>query len=246
MLKHVGIVMTGRVEYAPLCELQERFPFVEFGVQMTKSKWTESATDWLKRTRNKGLCLVAHISGPAWIQEIFEGKFQERLDVYDWELFQRIQVNIGKAPRMRRKTYYPELIEKLGVDTIAENLKGLPPEIEMIFQIRRDFFPCYLELGRAIQATGRSVSYLFDARSKSSFDPSSWSVPPDGFSAGYAGQINVESIHEALPAAAQLAQEFDGWIDLQRGALDESGVFDLERVEKILEASAPWMEGYTS
>lgn len=237
-IDHLGVVVDF-VSVSRLGLLQQTFPFAEFGVSLCKSRWSSSIGQWCQEASRAQLALVAHVSGPAWIKALCCGS-APRFGA-PWSMFSRVQLNLGKAPRMRRAAFYPEMLQEVGVRAAARALGLLPPHIEVILQVRKTFHPEVRDLAEAIAENGRAVSFLFDGRGKKC-NPAAWQAPPAGFSVGYAGGINVDTIHDALVSVSQLVPaSTKTWLDLESGAKDEEGRFDFVRVEKLLSIASNWV-----
>ncbi len=232
MIRNLAIVVGEQVDPGRLKAIQDKFPFVEWGVPLQKSEWTDEHRKWIVQANEAGLRMVAHVSGPVWIEQFFRGS--SPAEIRGLRDFGRIQFNIGKSPQFKPANFYPDLLRAIGPSAIALNLGGLVPSpASFIFQVRGTRCPELDQLVKGILSSDREASYLFDARGRA-FNPARWPAPPAiPCAVGYAGGITPSNIAQAVDFARDRLGDRICWLDLEGGAKDGNGHFDFARVEAL-------------
>lgn len=235
MINSLAIVVGELVAPERLRAAQDRFPFLEWGVPVQNSEWTPERRDWLVQARRQGLRLVAHVSGPLWIESLMRGHAPG--DVPGFAEFSRVQFNIGKSPQFKPANFYPNLMRQIGPAVIARNLAAvLPSPVRFIFQVRGGGrrSPELDEVVQALTREGREAAFLFDARGRT-FDLESWPQPPEmPCPVGYAGGIAPGNIARAFACVqARVPADRACWLDLESGVKDDSGHFSFDRLEDL-------------
>ncbi|MBI1215445.1 MAG: hypothetical protein GC185_06480 [Alphaproteobacteria bacterium] len=80
---------------------------------------------------------------------------------------------------------------------------------------------------------------LFDDSAGRGITPDSWPSPLAGHFCGYAGGLNPDNVKQNIDIILQAANDHDTWIDMETGVRTDD-VFDLEKVERVLEISAAY------
>lgn len=222
-----------------LIEIAEEFPFVEFGILLSKNQigctrfpsadWLRGLEDCCNSLPKFGLNLSGHICG-RWVREILLGKwpldeFIELLgpDFYD-HLFGRWQLNTHGVSHEWR----PEFISSLKRSWLRE----------VIFQ--------YDEVNKevlqaAIESGAENISALFDLSHGAGVLPRAWPGLIPGVRMGYAGGLSPENVAAECGKIALSVGEASIWIDAETHLRSDGGqFFDLHKVRDFLRAAKPY------
>lgn len=233
------------VEPADLLCLSREFPFVEWGILVSKSSMSGlrfPSEDWLWKfrtmTRSHPVQASMHLCG-RWLRELLIGSIAG--DVWTVrDAFQRIQLNLGREPIERNQKLFQNALESLSDDG----------QKSFIFQIAtRDGWAA--DLFRETQKDADvTCSPLFDASGGKGISPSQW---PEAYSRdyhGYAGNLGPDNLAEQIPLIAWAADDCFGgaryhcrvWIDMEsKVRSDNDRQFDLEKVRQCLEIAKPFV-----
>ena len=221
------VTMTGAddsVDLQQLVDLSLEFPFVEWGVLLSKSqqgnarfpseKWIEAFAEVAVL---HSLKVAAHICG-AWTRQLLKGEL-------NWEELPNI---LGVAERIQINTHAENLVSTMKMTSNMLELKYK----EFIFQWdgvnnHLAFYPA---------ACGLEVSVLYDRSGGAGLLPVEWPRPPERFICGYAGGLGPENIVEQLTKIEIVCRK-PFWIDMERWVRSEDGqALDLGRVRRVLNA----------
>lgn len=229
---------------ADLIPLTWRFPFVEWGILLSRKqegnprfpslKWIEELWDIRKRLAPVVFNLSGHLCG-SWVRDIVRGRFTfetERPSIA--LLFQRMQLN-----------FHGENFENIDINAFGEVLANFDNPCEYIFQMDgvND------DLGRGICATGVSIDPLFDVSGGAGVLAKRWPYPLGPY-CGYAGGLAPENLQEQLLLIKTAADygSFEGenqriWIDVETKVRSNNDrQFDLDKVTEFLEIAEPWVK----
>jgi hypothetical protein len=219
-----------------LIELSRRFPFVEWGILVSRHsggtprfprhEWIDN---FCSAVTGYPIDISMHLCGGR-VREFLVGKL-------DWDalpsvrkICQRVQIN----------THGYEHSSTTGLWKSMDRCPGK----ELIFQW--DGVNDHLTF--AALAHGGNVSALFDLSGGAGRLPSSWPEPISGVSCGYAGGLGPENVVEQLRKIDNVCKEKSGrmvavnsrpfWIDMERRVrtFDDSHL-DMDLVEKVLKRS---------
>lgn len=229
------------VEPADLLALSRMYPFVEWGILLSKNgmgKPRFPTADWLWKFRDMArrfpIQASMHVCG-RWLREMLIGSIPSDLGMFI-DCFQRVQLNFGAEPLEYKFKLFGNALESLSDDG----------QREFIFQICGPQSP-----GPALflQAIGGDACFdvdcfpLFDASGGAGVLPSEWPMPIDkDIYHGYAGGLGPDNLAEQLPRIAEAAVETRIWIDMEsrvRSADDRQ--FDLAKVRQCLEIAKPFV-----
>lgn len=246
------------IKPADLLPLTAEFPFVEWGVLASENNTLVAcghprypSPGWIKELQALAELLprlAMHINGN-WVRDLLIGG-DGGVPRWLFDRFARVQLNFHgqESPCIR--------------EAFVEALKRTFPGKELIFQLDDSGGGTYLEA--AAEAIGEgavsSCVGLFDTSGGAGILPGEWSRPlyiehlPEGdrFTYhGYAGGLGPDNLAEQLPlilAAASNEGAGSGtqpgriWIDMEtRVRSDEDQLFDLAKVRRCLEISAPFV-----
>jgi hypothetical protein len=223
-----------------LVNLSTEFPFVEWGVLVSKSEEGNSrfpTRPWIDRfgeaAKTRRLKVAMHLCG-RWMRELLNGELA-------WEdlpsvshFAQSFQFNING-------TVLPE--STTGFFTKLAQRKALR---SFIFQLTKASEPLVLQA----QSNDFNVMGLYDnSGGKGKSPESGWPSPVDvPFPMGFAGGLGPDNVLDQLGRinAACGDQPYMTWIDMEgRIRTDDGSRLDLTRVRRVLEqvASSPFVLG---
>ncbi|MEN6549920.1 MAG: hypothetical protein ABFE07_28085 [Armatimonadia bacterium] len=221
--------------------LSARFPFVEWGILVSKSHEGSPrypSAGWMEQLRERAIELPAdvfavsmHICG-RWVRDIMAGHLSLEDDHPGWlACFPRVQLNFHGEPQ-----------DPAGLAELMLDMKRPLFSKETIFQVdgndrNRRIFTA------ASKMTPRAVG-LFDLSGGRGLVPAQWPTPPWEAKWGYAGGLGPENLAEQLPLIDKAAGANLGWIDMEtrvRSADDRQ--LDLAKVERCLEIVAQYVSG---
>jgi hypothetical protein len=213
-----------------LLGLKEKFPFVEWGILLSKDQAgvpRYPSLEWLQSLSRHAahLRLAGHLCG-RWMRDACVGNWSfKREQPSLWPMFGRLQLNFHSQPhRIDAERFVPALLSEAA-------------DKQVIFQLAEGHSD-WLE--RAI-ARGANVAGLFDASGGTGRLPQQWPVPNRGWM-GYAGGLSPQNVAEQLRRIEAVAGEADIWIDVEtRVRSGDDRQFDLEKVEAFLVATRPWV-----
>lgn len=234
------------VDPAQLRLLSEEFPFVEWGILVSKNSMGTRrfpTADWLHRFRsmtrsgchiNASIHLCGRLVRGLLVGDTLIGDFYEWLDA-----FQRMQLNFHAEGVEWKLNKLREAIE----DCSDEGQR------EFIFQI--DGNQGELLLRETIKDDSFDVSCvpLFDLSHGAGVLAHEWPKPilaPHTYH-GYAGGLGPDNLAEQIPLIGNAAGETPIWIDMETRVRSENdGQFDLAKVRRCLEIAKPFIRGESS
>ncbi|MBI3592923.1 MAG: hypothetical protein HY099_05530 [Nitrospirae bacterium] len=230
-MKIKTVTITGAdndVDPADLVELSKAFPFVEWGILLSKSReGTKKYPDkvWLKQLVNAGksLRLSGHLCG-TYVKEILKGK-----DTFPYrEVFKRlnrVQLNFKGLTGLdaQPRPGFFELLHQW--------------DKEVIFQMTEENG----HLFHMADVRGIKVSLLFDASGGEGRALALWPSPQKGVFCGYAGGLGPDNLRLQLQKIAEVAGNDEIWIDAESGLRSGDDAFDLKKVRAFLKIAKEWV-----
>lgn len=214
------------VSYDDIWRIQCEFPFVEFGLLLSATKEGEPrypSARWLRALPqhiDTSIGFSAHVCGARARALLVAG--QGGFPCH----FERAQVN-GFSTFDDKTTAFEQYIEATWA-------------VEFILQLSD--ISC-LPRAEAIASRLRNVSALVDLSGGAGIPIREFPVASGGMRLGYAGGIGPDNVvdvlarmNEKLPAAVET------WIDMETG-VRTNDVFDLDKVRRVLELTAPYIVG---
>lgn len=214
-----------------LVRLSERFPFVEWGILLSRSQEGNKrfpSLEWIDRAIDQDFgrrapAFSGHLCG-SWVRDICRGGAAfliERPTIAD--RFDRFQIN-----------FHGEPIEA-PVEMVIAGLRNLRPAeaggiILQADAVNDNLLPL-------AHAAGIGVAPLFDLSHGAGILPESWPTRRWTYR-GYAGGLSPENVAGQLPLILVAAGDGPIWIDVEtrvRSNNDEQ--FDLDKVARFLEAA---------
>lgn len=230
------VTLTGAddsISPSDLVHLSNKYPFVEWGVLVSRSsqgevrypstKWRQSLFDtWKSHT---SLHLSCHICG-AWMRHICDGNWSI-LKIFNetFDMFERLQFNF--------KNMIPEINEKMFFDGLDNDRLYFK---QFIFQCAH-FDEQLLQSAKdsEIDAVG-----LFDLSGGRGTLPTEW--PTSNGYCGYAGGLSPINLKEQLTLIENKV-DHEIWIDAETHLRSENDSrFDLNKVEDFLKISSEWVK----
>ncbi len=218
-----------------LMELRSNFPFVEFGILLSRdkkghprypsSRWLEKMLEFKK---NHDLRLAGHICG-SWAESLYGGSpdFFEELDGVQ-SMFSRLQINFGD------KSFH------LDAKRLIDILRQYGEKRHVIFQLGAGN-QWEFQLLRKNQ-TEIVILPLYDMSGGTGVLPRIWPPQVNGFT-GYAGGLAPHNLHAELEKIEQVA---DGpiWIDVETGVRSQDkSRFDIRKAWQFLSIATEWTIG---
>ncbi|MDQ5979298.1 MAG: hypothetical protein QG602_2272 [Verrucomicrobiota bacterium] len=221
-----GVTITGaddNTRHEDLLALAQRYPFVEWGILASRKpprarypslEWTNTLTSLPGR-----MTLALHVCG-SLARDLIDGS---NLTCAVWaasRCFNRMQIN--------------GYVRSESVRAAAEVL----PKVEFILQCRSeaDVQSVCLDAGE-IRVRGGSASVLFDPSGGRGVEPFSWPRTPVGARLGFAGGIGPDNVVDVL---REVGPRVPYWIDMETKVRTDE-LLDLQKVEQVLEACAPFV-----
>lgn len=210
-----------------LVEISKEFPFVEWGILLSKKnmgsnrfpsgKWLDELSD-IKE--NSNLKLSCHVCGK-WMIDIRSGIWSIIDEVGDsLKIFDRIQINFGST------------ISDMNSSEMLQGLKKINHNFQYIFQIKN---PSHITIVDLFRYSGIDCVPLFDASGGAGVLPESWPKYP-GYYSGYAGGLSPANIEKQLKSIESVVQDNTIWIDVESKVRSNNDIiFDLEKVRLFLE-----------
>lgn len=235
------VTITGaddRTDIAKLIELSERFPFVEWGILISRSsegapRYPSQA--WIKHLQHaarhrRGVQLSLHICGH-WVRQLLMGVDELPFGVIDGSA--RVQLNFHAQRTPCKPHEFYKTLRDFGLR-----------RRQFIFQIDGAFGNKHLETVYELNHDGSVDAVpLFDVSGGAGILPASWPKPfymkadvVEHVYHGYAGGLGPDNLEEQIPLIAAAAAGTRFWIDMETGVRsDNDRVFDLAKVERCLE-----------
>jgi hypothetical protein len=217
-----------------LVEVSEKYPFVEWGILLSKNKEGNGRypnLNWIKDLKKfaegKNVNLSGHICG-VWCRDILAGKeifFQEREEILP--MFQRFQLNFNAKYSTIDYGKFPALLKKY-------TSQGK----EFILQINNA--KSYVILDHVRKYV--NVQALFDRSGGAGISPDAWPKTIDNVLCGYAGGIGPCNIENELKKIENVVKDKEIWIDMEsKIRMDDDMFFDINRVEYCLEETKKYI-----
>lgn len=222
------VTITGaddRVDVADLAALTGRFPFVEWGILVSKKRAGEPrfpSYPWIDAFAEARLRSAMHVCGERSRELLLGDDFI--VDKAAELGFSRIQVN-GWEPSV----------------SFVEMASG-HDDVEFILQARDlPSFASAAVYALAVQRLGGKASVLVDPSGGTGRRIEGFPSTFEGVYVGYAGGIDPDNVAEVITEADETV-DAPFWIDMESGARTDD-VFDVAKVERVLEVAAPFVRG---
>lgn len=216
-----------------LLALSKKYPFVEWGILMSLSnqgntvrfpsrRWIDSLV--AMKQANPDVKLSAHLCGK-YVRDLVEhgeNRFRDEQALL-WHLCDRIQLNFHGNWHTMSEWFLK----------VLPTFKGK----QVIFQVDGINDMAWVKCKDDCDAVP-----FFDASHGAGVKPSGWPSAFSGVMNGYSGGLGPEGLTQDIEAISEAAGDETFWIDMEsrvRSSVDRE--FDLEKVERCLEAAAPHM-----
>lgn len=216
------------VRVEDLVKIQEEYPFVEWGILLSKSSeggYRFPSLEWINvlNAVAKKLTLSGHLCGK-WVRDICGGKetlFEERPQFKG--LFDRYQLNFHAYAHKIKSTH-----------SFILALKSLKAKIILQFDNVNN------DLLNDLRLCEVDASPLFDTSGGAGVLPNHW---PNAIGyCGYAGGLSPGNLHEQMLLISRVCEDGPIWIDAEtKLRSDDDSQFDLDKVCQFLEEAKPWM-----
>ena len=217
-----------------LSDLAEAFPFVEFGILLSKNSMGSNrfpSEYWLRNLvetcLGRQLNFSGHICG-SWVREALMGNWPDfsKLHINFQKLFQRWQLNTHARPHRYNLIRLHDLIQSLEICHQS-----------VIFQYDNK----NTEMIETLTGLQENTSILFDLSHGSGVLPNEWPKPLD-IPCGYAGGLSAENLKQQLEIISEIVGDKTIWIDAETHLRSSNDtVFSISKVIRFLETAAPWV-----
>ena len=209
-----------RTNVNDLVDLTKRFPFVEFGVLISKGNTNRSVVNRypnatiFKKLKNNGLNLSCHLCGSVARNIVKKDDWNEFFDLLskDYEIFNRFQLNVSGVKGFSRDIHF-----------IADK--------DFIIQLKEDMslYDFYKDLPNVygFQDNSGGVGKFED----------NWLDSDRYF--GYAGGLNIDNV-ESVIKDLYIVNSADFWIDMET-SVRSFDWFDTNKCEQILKVCEPYV-----
>ncbi len=205
-----------------LLSLQEKYPFVEWGVLFSSSDIDRQrfpSEHQRKKFLGIGLNLSAHFCG-SWSREVIENK-NTTLIIKLPDDFKRVQLNYNFSRFPRHKTFDPGFLLEGAIGPIIFQWNKSNAST-----LSRDKFPAIIP---------ENVHFLYDSSGGRGVLIKKIQPPKENQYTGYSGGIGPDTIDSVLFAiqSSFTTVEKPVWIDMESAVRTDNNL-DLDLVEKVL------------
>ncbi len=219
------------IEPIELCKISEEYPFVEWGILLSKSSMGGvrfPSYNWLGKLADmERLPLSGHICG-RWVRDICDGGHEICTDMnYILPIFKRFQLN-----------FHSYLHRIKSARAFIGSLKSLSIEHQQIILQFDDVNNVLLDV---VKEGGVDAVPLFDLSGGAGVLPARWKEPVGGY-CGYAGGLSPNNLQAQLEKLEPIVKEHPIWIDAETHLRSMNDtVFDLGKVRQFLETASSWV-----
>jgi hypothetical protein len=222
-----------------LFELAEKYPFVEWGILLSRNqqggprfpskKWLQELEQTDATWYEQEVAFSAHLCG-AYVREFLVGDIDFAKGMGKlWDVFQRVQLNTHGIEHKFSPSELVRLVKEYW-------------EKDFIFQ----FDNANVEILKELINAQLKVSTLFDLSHGAGTLPSEWPKPIVNVKCGYAGGLSPDNLKDQLWKIMQVVGDAEVWVDMETHVRsDNNKQFDLEKVDRALEISAAFRGEYT-
>jgi len=227
-MKLETVTITGAddsTDIVELAELSEEFPFVEWGILISKSQeggFRFPSRKWIDALRQiaqaRKLNVATHMCG-RWVRDLLIGKV-------DWNFLpaciavsQRVQINIHKPFLVSARALSQRLLEQEGKRFIFQS-DGVSDN-----------------LAYAMHTRDVPVAALFDTSGGTGLLPGAWPTLRTQFPCGFAGGLGPDNVLVQLDQINKVcSDDFPTWIDMEtRVRVPDNSALDMVSVRQVLE-----------
>lgn len=231
------VTLTGAddsVSVEELKRLAKAFPFVEFGILFSASQQggpRYPSYAWLSQLMDSQLPLAAHLCGQYARHLVMHGNTT-------W--WYRFSANLTNQ-------FYRVQLNWRGYQEVAPDFESVCEHLPHLFILQCDGIndiPARRIYGRGkINGTNQFMP-LFDRSGGTGILPDRWPQAWADTYCGYAGGLSPTNIVDQLALIRIAARKQPFWIDMERHLRSEDNrLFDLQKCQAVLEATAPYVEG---
>lgn len=240
------ITLTGaneKTEPHDLLAISEEFPFVEWGILLSKANMGSAprfpGRKWLRKLAcaeyMRPMLLSGHLCG-RWVRDVCKGKWTFLDDLGELaKMFGRVQLNFhAEVHKLDHQQFVGAFRTTGGAHWAIPYAEGC----QFIFQLD-DVNDSILDVAKA---GGVDAAPLFDLSGGAGVLPERWPVAR-GY-CGYAGGLSPENVAEQLALIERAAGDGPIWIDVETHVRSENDrIFDLDKVRAFIQNALPWVIG---
>lgn len=213
-----------------LIEIQGNYPFVEWGILLSKSSEGRPrfpSTHWLDeliKVKDK-LALSGHLCG-RWVRDICKGEqtlYSDRPQLKG--LFSRYQLNFhAYVHKIKDRSRFSSAVASLVAEQVILQFDSVNNEL-LLHLLRNQI----------------NAVPLFDTSGGAGVLPDHWPKALDLY-CGYAGGLSPENLDTQMSLIADKCGDGPIWIDAETQLRSEDNrQFDLDRVCEFLDEAKPWL-----
>jgi len=216
------------VEIADLLEIQKAYPYVEWGILLSKSNEGAArfpSLSWISGLEGTTLNLSGHLCG-RWVRDICAGNNTLFVDRPQFKgLFTRYQLNFH--------AYSHKIEDVVAFQTAIKCLEAQ--------QIILRFDNVNNDLLSELHGANIDAVPLFDTSGGTGILPRHWPKAIDVY-CGYAGGLSPSNLDVQMLEIAQVCGNKPIWVDAETRLRSSNDLqFDLDLVRAFLEAAKPWL-----
>lgn len=226
------VTITGidnKIEYKDLCALQDKYPFVEWGVLFSKNKEGEKrypSMDYIKSEFAGNLKLSAHFCG-WWAREILE-KQNFDLILSLPKQFKRVQLNYNfknsKGWNLAKLASFCN--ENKDISIILQYNRSNQTHLNyFISSVIPLVFP---------KGIPSNINFLYDSSGGNGKKIESIGKTIPNHYTGYSGGLSSDNIESVCEKIDSSTDKTEVWIDMESGVRTDNDL-DLIKVEEVLE-----------
>lgn len=239
-MKLERVTLTGAddsVEPGDLLELSREFPFVEWGILVSRSHPKEPrwpSVEWIQALQRCArppdeMSLSLHVCG-RFVRDLLLGENEVPRELLQG--FNRVQLNFHGERVAHNRALFLQALPSLGKRQIIFQIDGEDGPGHLDFVLKND------------KEGGVDAVPLFDLSHGAGISPRAWPAPlMPGVLQGYAGGLGPDNVAAELERIAAAAADARVWIDMETKIRTPAGyrldVFDLKKVRAVLKAAAP-------
>lgn len=216
-----------------LAVISKEFPFVEWGILLSKSKIGSSrfpSGKWIdelsKIKQETNIKLSGHICGK-WMVDIRSGIWSILEEVGDaLFMFDRLQINFGST------------ISDMNTYSLLKSVQKIDHKFQYIFQLKNAHSKTIVDLFRHSDI---DCVPLFDASGGTGELPAEWPEYPSYY-CGYAGGLSPSNVELQLQKIERTVKDNTIWIDVESKVRSNNDIlFDENKVRKFLTKTSSYV-----
>jgi hypothetical protein len=223
------------VNVSELLRLQRKYPFVEWGVLVSKKRMGQKrypTEQWIKSLPYE-LRLSMHFCGEIGRQFVNKPT-PELLFSPNGDHWERTQLNFS----FKEDTDYTDNLFSIALAAAATPNKSIVLAYNKSSKKNLDSFI------KSFPSLPENVHFLYDSSGGRGTEIKSFSKPLINYT-GYAGGLNPENVFTICETLTNMEWEDNVWIDMESG-VRTNDVFDLSKAESVLKTCSTFINPYST